>query len=70
MIPTLPPAYREVLALCVVEKMTYGEAARIAEEPEGTIRSRLHRAKAMLAERLAPAGLEAANVVRPRRRRS
>jgi len=55
LIPTLPPAYREVLALCVVEEMTYGEAARIAEVPEGTIRSRLHRAKAMLAERLAPA---------------
>jgi RNA polymerase sigma-70 factor, ECF subfamily len=55
LIPTLPVAYREVLALCIVAEMTYAEAARIAEVPEGTIRSRLHRAKAMLAEKLAPA---------------
>ncbi len=54
LIPTLPAVFREVLALCVVEEMSYGEAARIAEVPEGTIRSRLHRAKAMLAERMAP----------------
>ena len=55
LIPTLPPVYREVLALCVVEELTCGEAARMAEVPEGTIRPRLHRVKAMLAERFAPA---------------
>jgi RNA polymerase sigma-70 factor (ECF subfamily) len=55
LIPTLPAVFREVLLLCVVEEMSYAEAARIAEVPEGTIRSRLHWAKAMLAERMAPA---------------
>lgn len=54
-IPGLPAVFREVLVLCVVEEMSYAEAARIAEVPEGTIRSRLHRAKALLAERMAPA---------------
>jgi RNA polymerase sigma-70 factor (ECF subfamily) len=54
-IPALPAVFREVLVLCVVEEMSYAKAARIAEVPEGTIRSRLHRAKALLAERLAPA---------------
>lgn len=60
-IPALPAVFREVLVLCVVDvlcvvkEMSYAEAARIAEVPQGTIRSRLHRAKAMLAGRLAPA---------------
>jgi RNA polymerase sigma-70 factor (ECF subfamily) len=43
---------REVILLCEFEEMTYQEAATIVGVPVGTIRSRLHRAKARLAKAL------------------
>ena len=48
----LPEQYREVVVLCELEEMTYPEAAAILECSEGTVASRLHRAKAMLKTKL------------------
>jgi RNA polymerase sigma-70 factor (ECF subfamily) len=48
----LPPHYREVIVLCVLHEMDYAESASIIGCSIGTIRSRLHRARAILAERL------------------
>ena len=48
----LPAAYREALVLCDLEEMSYPEAAAVLECPEGTVASRLHRARTMLKARL------------------
>jgi RNA polymerase sigma-70 factor (ECF subfamily) len=45
----LPISLKEVIVLCELEEMTYEQAARILAVPIGTVRSRLHRAKARLA---------------------
>jgi RNA polymerase sigma-70 factor (ECF subfamily) len=49
----LPVTYREALVLCDLQEMPYGDAAEAIGCPVGTVRSRLHRARAMLAGRLA-----------------
>jgi len=49
---TLPPAYREALVLCDLEELEYAEAARAVGCSLGTIRSRLHRARGLLAAKL------------------
>jgi RNA polymerase sigma-70 factor, ECF subfamily len=51
-ISTLPDNYREVVALCELEEMSYEEAASALGCPVGTVRSRLHRARAILVEKL------------------
>jgi RNA polymerase sigma-70 factor, ECF subfamily len=51
-ISTLPENYREVVALCELEEMSYEEAAGALNCPVGTVRSRLHRARALLVEKL------------------
>ena len=51
-ISTLPEAYREAVVLCELEEMSYEEAATALDCPVGTVRSRLHRAKALLVEKL------------------
>lgn len=48
----LPGGYREAVVLCDLEERNYDEAARLAGCPVGTIRSRLHRARALLAGKL------------------
>jgi RNA polymerase sigma-70 factor, ECF subfamily len=48
----LPPHYREVVVLCELNEMDYAEAAVALGCAVGTVRSRLHRARALLAERL------------------
>ncbi|MCU1326843.1 MAG: polymerase, sigma-24 subunit, subfamily [Bryobacterales bacterium] len=48
----LPGNYREVVVLCDIEERNYDEAARLIGCPVGTIRSRLHRARALLATKL------------------
>jgi RNA polymerase sigma factor (sigma-70 family) len=53
----LPDKYRVVLALSDLEGKTRGEAARQLGLPEGTVASRLARARAMLAKRLAQRGV-------------
>ena len=44
----LPPDHREVVALVLVEGMSYGEAAELLEVPVGTVTSRLARARTTL----------------------
>lgn len=51
-IAALPLRYREVVVLCDLESRSYEEAAVIAECAVGTVRSRLHRARALLARKL------------------
>src|SRR5579862_2457937 len=48
----LPPAYREVVVLCDLHERDYNEAANVLGCAIGTVRSRLHRARALLAEKL------------------
>jgi RNA polymerase sigma-70 factor (ECF subfamily) len=59
---TLPLRYREALVLCDLQEMTYADAAAALGCAVGTVRSRLHRARALLtikmtaAERALPKG--------------
>lgn len=48
----LPLAYREVVVMCDVEEMSYADAAAAIGCAIGTVRSRLHRGRALLASRL------------------
>ena len=48
----LPVRYREVVVLCDLEELSYAEAADVLGCALGTVRSRLHRARTMLAGRL------------------
>lgn len=48
----LPPTYREVVVLCDMEGLDYAQAAAQLGCAIGTIRSRLHRARAILAAKL------------------
>jgi RNA polymerase sigma factor (sigma-70 family) len=52
----LPDTYREVIVLSYLEGKTRKEVARQLSLPEGTVASRLARARAMLAKRLARHG--------------
>jgi len=49
---SLPRRYREVVVLCDLEEMDYAVAAAALGCPIGTVRSRLHRARLLLAEKL------------------
>lgn len=51
-ITTLPENYREALVLCDLQEMSYEEAAESLQCPVGTVRSRLHRARALLTQKL------------------
>lgn len=51
-VSSLPENYREVVILCELEEMSYEEAAEALDCPVGTVRSRLHRARAILLEKL------------------
>jgi RNA polymerase sigma-70 factor (ECF subfamily) len=48
----LPVEFRESVVLCELEELSYEEAAQMAGCPIGTIRSRLHRGKALLMAKL------------------
>jgi RNA polymerase sigma-70 factor (ECF subfamily) len=61
---TLPLHYREVVALCDLEEMSYEEAARSIGCAVGTIRSRRHRAHALLIQRLRDANETSSGVSR------
>jgi RNA polymerase sigma-70 factor (ECF subfamily) len=45
---SLPARYREVTVLCELHEMSYAEAAAVTGCAVGTIRSRLHRSRALL----------------------
>jgi len=49
---SLPPEFRETVVLCELEEMSYQEAAQTLECPIGTVRSRLHRGRALLLAKL------------------
>lgn len=51
----LPTRYREVIVLCDLQEMSYVEAAEVLDCAVGTVRSRLHRGRALLIEKLRPA---------------
>jgi RNA polymerase sigma factor (sigma-70 family) len=50
LVKRLPRRDQEVLALCAWSELTYQEAATVLDIPVGTVRSRLARARARLAE--------------------
>ena len=58
-VQSLPAHYREAVLLCDIEGLDYRDAARAIDCPVGTVRSRLARGRALLADklrqRLAPA---------------
>jgi RNA polymerase sigma-70 factor, ECF subfamily len=49
---SLPPTYREAVVLCDLEESSYENAAVALDCPVGTVRSRLSRGRAMLAQKL------------------
>ncbi len=51
---TLPPEFRQTVILVDLEDLSYEEAARIMGCAVGTVRSRLHRGRCLLRERLRP----------------
>jgi RNA polymerase sigma-70 factor (ECF subfamily) len=51
-VASLPAGYREVVVLCDLEEMSYADAAVTMGCAVGTVRSRLHRARAMLLSRM------------------
>ena len=53
-IVSLPSRYREVLVLCDLHEVTYGDAALALGCAIGTVRSRLHRARQLLARKMRP----------------
>jgi RNA polymerase sigma-70 factor (ECF subfamily) len=67
-IAELPAHYREVIVLCDLHELRYEEAALVVHCPVGTIRSRLSRARRVLAGRcLREAGDPASDARYPRR---
>ena len=48
----LPPHYREVVVLCSLQERSYQDAAKILQCSEGTIASRMNRARTLLAAKL------------------
>jgi RNA polymerase sigma-70 factor, ECF subfamily len=48
----LPEHYREAVVLCDLQELTYAEAAAVLGCAIGTVRSRLHRARTILIEKL------------------
>ncbi len=51
-VQALPRRYREVVVLCDLEEVDYADAAEVLGCPIGTVRSRLHRARALLLDKL------------------
>lgn len=56
----LPVRYREALVLCDLQELNYADAANVLGCPVGTVRSRLHRARALLAMKLSAPGVQPA----------
>jgi RNA polymerase sigma-70 factor (ECF subfamily) len=52
---SLPTRYREVVVLCELQELSYAEAAGVLGCAIGTVRSRLHRARGLLIDKLRPA---------------
>jgi RNA polymerase sigma-70 factor (ECF subfamily) len=63
-VAALAPHYRDVLILCELSELSYAEAAQVCGIDIGTVRSRLSRARAQLAQRLARYHASAKEAVR------
>ena len=63
---TLPPEFRAAVVLRDLCQLDYAEIAETLGIPPGTVRSRIARGRAALAERLGDAGNPAAAPGRPR----
>jgi|SRR5215472_6350588 RNA polymerase sigma-70 factor (ECF subfamily) len=61
-VAALPERYRAVVVLCDLEEKTYEQAAAVMECAVGTVRSRLHRARELLARKLVGNGRRCAAV--------
>jgi RNA polymerase sigma-70 factor (ECF subfamily) len=55
----LPPSFRSVVELVDLQEMAYRDAAEVLGVPVGTVMSRLHRGRKLLAAELRPAAIEA-----------
>jgi RNA polymerase sigma-70 factor (ECF subfamily) len=64
-VSALPPHYREVVVLCELEELSYADAAAAIGQPVGTVRSRLHRARSLLASKLCRNDASAAAIGEP-----
>lgn len=53
----LPVKHRQVVRLIDIDGLSYAQAAALLDVPEGTVMSRLHRARKRIRDRLAAAGL-------------
>lgn len=51
-VDSLPPVYKEVVVLYELQELNYMEVSGILKCPVGTVRSRLHRARNILASKL------------------
>jgi RNA polymerase sigma-70 factor (ECF subfamily) len=51
---SLPSRYREVVVLCDLQDVSYGDAAAALGCAIGTVRSRLHRARQLLMKKMRP----------------
>jgi RNA polymerase sigma factor (sigma-70 family) len=60
-VAALPLDLREPVVLIDMLGLPYREVARLLRVPEGTVKSRVHRARELLVERLSPRGRESAD---------
>jgi RNA polymerase sigma-70 factor (ECF subfamily) len=60
-VAALPLDLREPVVLIDMLGLPYREVARMLRVPEGTVKSRVHRARELLVERLSPRGRESAD---------
>lgn len=63
---SLPLRYREVVALCDLQELSYADAAAALECPVGTVRSRLNRGRALLTAKMLAAQHRNGDAVRRR----
>jgi RNA polymerase sigma-70 factor (ECF subfamily) len=54
----LPAVYREAVVLCDLQEVSYADAAEALGIPVGTVRSRIARGRAQLAQKLSRPGTE------------
>jgi RNA polymerase sigma-70 factor (ECF subfamily) len=60
---SLPGVYREAVVLCDLEEVSYQDAAFVLGCPVGTVRSRLSRARTLLAVKLRGVATEALGII-------